>query len=144
MGIGIVGLVAFGLGWLSAAGQAVTSTPPDPVPIAIDAGCEVVVDRGVTAFTATLRNIGGADTAVMVGIALGNGGMYHPTDIALLVSTNNSESDEYVYMAGAVNGRVDPWVVPLPQGASYELRIPSERVISRTASPNQTGCPCCG
>jgi hypothetical protein len=76
---------------------------------------------------ATLRNDGTADTAVIFGAVLGNGAKYMVGHLSLLVRTEGQSESFRMYRPthypSHIGGRVDDWIVPLPVGASYALRL---------------------
>ena len=88
---------------------------------------------------ATVRSRALDDTAVVLGIALANGKVYLPTGFTLRVRRSPGlEEEEFSYAHPQhvrVNGRIDPWVVPLPRGSSYAISIPAGhfRPISGTS-----------
>ena len=90
----------------------------------------MIYDRGLSAFTAVIRNTGDLATSLTLGIAVDDPAAYHPTNVGVLVSANGDAPEEFRYSAGLVGGRVDPWLVPLPMGTEYRVRIPSASLVS--------------
>ena len=79
--------------------------------------------------TATIRNVGADDTAVIFGIALGNGVKYLVVDMTLQVTSTDGKGnvEQYQYYPPhypvGIAGRVDDSIVPLPVGASFTLSL---------------------
>lgn len=118
--------------WLASGLSAIQESPR----ISIEVGCESADGVGVTAFTATLRNTGDADTAIVLGLTLSNGKVYLANDLTLLASRAGSDVvQEYGFFdpKHAVAGRLDPWVVPLPQSARYRVSLPVNQFVSRSS-----------
>jgi hypothetical protein len=91
-------------------------------PISLVFACE-----GSQRMTATIRNVGTDDTAVIFGIALANGAKYLVVDMTLQITSSDGKvhGGQYHYYPShypsGIAGRVDDWIVPLPAGASYTL-----------------------
>jgi hypothetical protein len=75
--------------------------------------------------TLTIRNADQTDTAVLLGIALGNGRWYLPQALVVELKRNGSnEVEELLYQGpAAIAGRIDHWIVPLPAAAAFSLRL---------------------
>jgi hypothetical protein len=73
--------------------------------------------------TLELRNTGPKDTVLNLGIMLANGARQYPTAITLVL-TDAEGRQHHAELAGPaiLNGRIDPFIVPFPSGAS--LRLP--------------------
>jgi len=70
-----------------------------------------------------LENIGGKDANINLGIILGNGQVYYSNALYLLITNSSGETHKLIYFPPAtIIGRMDPFVVPIPVGYSYELR----------------------
>jgi hypothetical protein len=83
----------------------------------------------------TITNGGSADTAVLLGYALANGGRYLPREVIVEIkrsSTADFEQLSYVGPAG-IAGRIDHWVVTLPAKARYALPLRATDFASATA-----------
>src|SRR5262245_54074128 len=77
-------------------------------------------------FGLTLRNTSSAPTAAIIGMVLGNDKKYVTDVIDFTVSRPGAADITFRYSdpsVPAVAGRVDPWLVQLPPGASYIVRI---------------------
>lgn len=70
-----------------------------------------------------LENVGDKDLNVNLGSSLANGRSHHPTALRLHALSEGAKARTLVYSM-RVAGRLDPFVVPLPAGSSYTLRIP--------------------
>jgi hypothetical protein len=95
--------------------------------LGLEATCRVAGGSNQTAFHIVLRNDSGADTTVVVGFALGNGLAYLPVGVSVR-STTPAGEEKFSYSPVPpvrVNGRVDPWLVPLPTGATYSFSVPT-------------------
>jgi len=78
--------------------------------------------------TATIRNGGTLDSAVIFGSVLANGGRYMVNGMTLQVATgSDSAVRQGMYSPrhypSMIAGRIDDWIVPLPMGASYTLTL---------------------
>ena len=69
-----------------------------------------------------LENVGEGDLNVNMGCSLANGQSHHPTALRLLALSKESKTRTLIYSI-RVAGRVDPFIVPLPVGSTYALRI---------------------
>jgi hypothetical protein len=85
--------------------------------------------------TATIRNTGMQDTAVIFGIVLGNGSKYMVLGMTLEVTTDGSGPAEHHqyhprHYPSGIAGRVDDWIVPLPVGGAYALTLEAADFIA--------------
>jgi hypothetical protein len=82
----------------------------------------------------SLENKGNKDITLDLGVVLGNGELYCPNALELIVIDRAGEVHylSYGYPA-AVSGRVDPFIVPLPAGSAYQLRYPLSRFLEEKA-----------
>ena len=94
---------------------------------------------------ATIRNEGSADTAVIVGVVLGNGAKYMVGDLRLFIKTGGEPEYVRVYRPrdypAHIGGSLEDWIVPLPVNASFGLRLrvsDFEGWRSRTTFPAST------
>lgn len=69
-----------------------------------------------------LENVGESDLNLNLGYSLANGKSHHPTALRLLALSKEDKARTLIYSI-RVAGRVDPFVVPLPAGSTYTLRI---------------------
>jgi hypothetical protein len=70
-----------------------------------------------------IRNIGPTDSALNLGVMLANGKRQFPTAVQLvLIDSGGTEYRPIMDEPTMVAGRIDPFVVPLPAGAS--MRVP--------------------
>lgn len=84
----------------------------EKVAIASDSTCEFVI-----------QNVGESSLNLQLGVMLGNGESHHPTSLQLVVH-ENEKATSLVYSQPRIAGRMDPFVISLPQGSSYTLRCP--------------------
>jgi hypothetical protein len=92
--------------------------------LALTVTCKGARDNKSTEFHIVLRNQGDGDTAVVVGIVLGNGNAY-PVAVSVRSSTGEEKFSYSPVPPVPVGGRTDPWLVPLPSGATYSFSIPT-------------------
>jgi len=86
--------------------------------------CEVVFE-----------NVGDSDLNVNLGCSLANGKSHHPTALRLLALSKGNKTRTLIYSI-RVAGRLDPFVVPLPVGSTYTLRIAFDKFTdSETGKP---------
>lgn len=74
--------------------------------------CEVIIE-----------NVGDSDLNVNLGSSSANGKSHHPTALRLLVRGKGKKKTRALIYSLRVAGRLDPFVVPLPAGSRYTLRI---------------------
>ncbi|HVX85442.1 MAG TPA: hypothetical protein VH253_11725 [Phycisphaerae bacterium] len=93
----------------------------------------------------TFHNTGAAPCTFHPGISLGNGQALWPMCLSLVVTPKGGAARELTYKGGAIGGRVDDWLVPLPPGASYTLRLAPADFIYKPdgvpATPPQPALP---
>jgi hypothetical protein len=82
-----------------------------------------------------LENVGESDLNVNLGSSLANGKSHHPTALRLLALSKGNKTRTLIYSI-RVAGRLDPYLVPLPAGSSYTLRIAFDKF-----SDSETGEP---
>lgn len=81
------------------------------------------------AVLAEIRNVGTEDTVLNLGIMLANGHKQYPTALQLVVTDQGGTDYRPVMDApGIVAGRMDPFVVPLPAGASYIVHLQLSKI----------------
>ena len=90
------------------------------------AGIALCLSRSAAPGGATLevQNTGPKDAVLNLGIMLANGARQYPTAITLMVT--DAEGRQYhgeLAEPAAVAGRLDPFIVPLPSGASLTLAL---------------------
>jgi len=108
----------------SAFGQQPTSTRQCGTPVEGVALC-LSRSAGPSGVTLELRNTGTKDAVLNLGIMLANGARQYPTAITLL-STDAEGKEHHAELdepAGVIGGRLDPFIVPLPSGASLKLPV---------------------
>jgi hypothetical protein len=76
---------------------------------------------GQPRLVAVLENVGRDDLVLNLGLMLGNGKRQMPTAIRLILTGADGKKYMLTRKVGAVAGRVDPLVVPLPIGCRYEV-----------------------
>src|SRR5688572_19115290 len=75
----------------------------------------------------TLRNTGTGDANVVFGTTLGNGRTYHAEALLLEVKRGDGNPIEDFQIADSTPstaGRLDPWIVPLPQASEFSITRP--------------------
>jgi hypothetical protein len=72
-----------------------------------------------------VRNTGPKDAVLNLGIMLANGARQYPTAITLVLTDAEGKEHhaELAEPAGVIGGRLDPFIVPLPSGASLKLPL---------------------
>ncbi len=106
---------------------AATLAPPQqtPAPLRLSLSCAT---SPALAFRLTVQNISSEPTAVVIGWILGNDKKYLLAP-ATLVVTRPGESDVtltyFDVTVPGIGGRMDPWLVMLPAGASYSVLVPA-------------------
>jgi hypothetical protein len=89
-------------------------------------------------FDLTLQNTASVPTAAIIGTILGNDRKYLPDQVDFTISRPGAADVNFHYFdpsAPAVGGRLDPWLIQLPPGASDTIRVsvpPSARDILAT------------
>ena len=103
--------------------------PPNP-PLRLSLTCEQASEL---TFRFTIQNVSTAPTAAVIGMVLGNR-TYIPQSLRLTVSRPRVPVVhlEYISPVGAVGGRIDPWLIALPAGASYSVAVPARRFRSES------------
>jgi hypothetical protein len=70
----------------------------------------------------SLRNLGPNDAVLNLGVSLGNGARSYPDKLSLVARGPDGALHKLHFAGmGAVAGRLDPMVVPLPMGSSYTV-----------------------
>ena len=82
-------------------------------------------------FSIVVENVSNRDLNVRLGYSLNNGRSHHPDSLALIARAGGEAPRRLIYFdgRGGIGGRVDPFVVPLPAGASYTLRCPFKNFV---------------
>ena len=110
----IAAFAAFGVG-------AQAQTEIDPLLLTLV--CERASDL---TFRLTLQNVSKAPTAAVIGAVLGIPKKYLPGRLRFTLSRVGAADTSFDYFDPTVilvGGRVDPWLVPLPTGASYSMVV---------------------
>lgn len=117
---GVEVLMTSGTAWLLA-----LTLMQSPAPPRADVSLALSCGEQPGEVTVTIRNSGQADTAVLIGVALGNGRSYWPHELVVeLRRSGSTEVEELVQRGPAlIAGRMDHWVVPLPVRAAFSLRL---------------------
>src|SRR6516165_1218576 len=78
-----------------------------------------------------VENVSDRDLNVRLGYSLNNGRSHHPDSLGLIARASGEAPRRLIYFdgRGGIGGRVDPFVVPLPAGASYTLRYPFKNFV---------------
>jgi hypothetical protein len=80
--------------------------------------------NGLPKFRLAIQNPAHADLILNLGTMLANGKKLYPDAITLLVTDANGKGREFTMIGpGAIAGRVDPFVLPLPAQAALSLPI---------------------
>jgi hypothetical protein len=77
-------------------------------------------------FGLTLQNTAAAPTAAIIGTILANDKKYLPGQIDFTISRPGVADIDFRYFdpsVPGVAGRLDPWLIQLPPGASYTIRV---------------------
>jgi hypothetical protein len=82
------------------------------------------------------ENVSETDIVINLGITLANGKTHFPTALALTVTDSEGKTNRFRYAppAAGIAGRVDPFVVPLPARAVYQIRCPLKSFIQNDPS----------
>lgn len=91
--------------------------------VGVDATLVCVMKGEERLLEITLRNVGRTDSAIVLGIILGNGNRYIAENLALEIRTATSTTP-YRYAdpkPSVIAGRVDPWIVGLPMHSEFKL-----------------------
>jgi hypothetical protein len=82
-------------------------------------------------FSIVIENVSSRDLNVKLGHSLNNGRSHHPDSLQLIARANGVAPLRLIYFngEGGIGGRADPFVVPLPVGASYTLRCPFKNYV---------------
>jgi hypothetical protein len=75
--------------------------------------------------TLEVRNTGPKDAVLNLGVMLANGARQYATAITLVLTDAEGKQHhaELAEPTGVIAGRLDPFIVPLPSGASLELLL---------------------
>ena len=112
------------------AAQRAETTPRGEPTVTLETGCEVIYDRGLSAFTAVIRNTGDLATSLTLGIAVDDPAAYHPTNVGVLVSANGDAPEEFRYFRRAGRRPRRPLAGAAADGAEDRVRIPSASLVS--------------
>jgi len=108
-----------------AAAASGTRAQPAADPLRLTLACERATD-GKLRFT--LHNVSTTPSAAVIGFILANDKLYFPAPLRLTVRRNGVPNTEFEYtdpsQPAVIAGRVDPWLVALPAGASYSVFLP--------------------
>jgi hypothetical protein len=77
-------------------------------------------------FGLTLQNTALVPTAAIIGTILGNDKKYLPDQVDFTIKRSGAADVNFRYFdpsAPGVGGRLDPWLIQLPPGASYIIRV---------------------
>lgn len=78
----------------------------------------------VPKFRVELRNAGQTDLVVNLGIMLANGKAQYPNAVVLILTDAQGKSRRLdLREPAAVGGRVDPFVLPIPIGATFSIPV---------------------
>jgi hypothetical protein len=82
-------------------------------------------------FSIVVENLSNRDLNVRLGYSLNNARSHHPDSLELIARAGGEAPRRLIYFdgRGGIGGRVDPFVAPLPAGASYTLRCPFRNFV---------------
>jgi hypothetical protein len=83
-------------------------------------------------FRLSIKNVSTVPAAAVIGIVLGNDKHYMLTSLSLAVRRPGIADMILEYVdpsVPAVAGRIDPWLITLPAGASYSLVVPARNFL---------------
>ncbi|MEO5896228.1 MAG: hypothetical protein ABIS06_11045 [Vicinamibacterales bacterium] len=91
--------------------------------------------QSTRALTVGFENVGTEDTALVIGMTLGNGRRYMVNGLVLQLKREDGGAAEIFRYSpqdypGAIGGRVDDWIVPLPVRTSFQLKLDSSQFWS--------------
>ena len=92
-------------------------------PLRITLACERASDF---TFRLTVHNVSTAPTVAVIGTILGNDKKYLLGSVRFTLTRPGAADTNFDYVdptVAVVGGRIDPWLVPLPEGASYSVVI---------------------
>jgi len=101
------------------AGQAQTAE----LPLRLTLGCERASEL---VFRFILENVSTEPTAAVIGTILGNDKKYLPGPLGFTLRRAGEADVNFDWFDPSVvgiSGRIDPWVIPLPAGASYSVTV---------------------
>ena len=101
--------------------SAAQTTAIDPLRLTLE--CE---QASRLTFRLTLQNVSTEPTAAVIGTVLANDKKYLPRSLAFTLKRTGVADTTFDYVdpsVSVVGGRVDPWLVPLPAGASYSVVV---------------------
>ena len=101
------------------AGQAQTVEPPFRLAVRCERASDLV-------FRFILENVSDEPTAAVIGTILGNDKKYLPGPLGFTLRRAGEADVNFDWFDPSVvgiAGRIDPWVIPLPAGASYSVRV---------------------
>lgn len=102
---------------------AAAQTTPDPLRLSLE--CQQTAEL---MFRFTIQNVSPAPTAAVIGIIVGNDQKYWLNSLSLTVKRAGLPDTELKYVdpsVATIAGRVDPWLIALPAGASYSVVVPA-------------------
>ena len=117
-------IAVFGTFGLTSAAQ---TTAIDPLRLTLE--CE---QASTLTFRLTLQNVSTEPTAAVIGTILANDKKYLPGSLAFTLKRTGVADSTFTYVdpsVSVVGGRVDPWLVPLPAGASYSVVVSIPRGV---------------
>jgi hypothetical protein len=80
--------------------------------------------NGLPRFRLAIQNPGNTDLVLNLGMMLANGKKQYPNAICLVVTDANGKARQFTMIGpGAIGGRLDPFVLPLPTQAALSLSI---------------------
>jgi hypothetical protein len=117
---------------LGAAGDTANGGPPvNGLRLRLEVPARKDVKKPPEHFSIVIENVSSRDLNVRLGYSLNNGRSHQPDSLELIARAGAEAPRRLIYFngMGGIGGRVDPFVVPLPAGASYTLRCPFRNFV---------------
>jgi len=110
---------------LSALAVHEASGQTNPAPLRLVLACD---EASIPTFRLTIQNVSAAPTAAIIGTVIANDRWYVLQHVSFTLSRRGDPDVSFEYsdpsMPAAIAGRLDPWVIQLPAGASYSVLAP--------------------
>jgi hypothetical protein len=84
----------------------------------------------VPKFRVELRNYGETDLVLNLGAMLGNGRKQYPSAVDLSLTDAQGKSRRLDLVLPPVAGRLDPFILPLPAGATFSVPVVLDKYIA--------------
>ena len=106
-----------------------TAAQMPPGPLRLSLACQQTHEL---AFRFAIQNVSTEPAAAVIGIILGNDRKYLPGPLSLTVRRAGVPDVHLQYVdlsVAAIAGRIDPWLITLPAGASYSVAVPARNFL---------------